>query len=262
LTGIFERFEGAPMSGSAIIERLIRDEPKLHYVSEELSQQIKTHTGLTFKPGPASWAVPKEVIRYFAKVVKSDHRTLETGGGHSTVALASLAAHHTCITPDVISTDLVKAYLKEVGIPDDRVTYILEPSDTALARFQPQARLDFAFIDGEHAYPVPAIDWHFVDLHLKVGGIVGFDNCEIPAVHEHCVFLEMNKSYALKDQIRDAYQGMNYLVKFYVKKKDEPRWAISQAYNHRRVTRNGLRDTVKTMLHNSLRRKGSPWPWS
>jgi len=199
------------------------------------------------------------VLHYFAEVVKPTDRTAETGSGYTTVALAALAAHHLCFTSDAESAKLTRGYLETLGIAE-KVTMIVEPSEVALPKLSKSEVLDFAFVDGCHAYPLPAIDWHFLDLHLRVGGMIGFDNVEIPAVHAHTDFLSLNGSYRRMHRI--THEPINYTVEFYVKLRDEPRADTAQAFNHRRVTRNNFRDSVKTTVHGWLGREGKPWPWS
>jgi hypothetical protein len=228
------------------LERLLSDSPKLHFMSQEDAQWL-SQTGLPTESGAISWAVPPQVIRYIVTKVNNQHLTIETGAGHSTVAFAALAKHHICITNDQHCVEATQRYLDKLGIPQDKVTFIVESSDTALPNLAVKDRLDFAFIDGEHGYPFAALDWHYIDKHMKVGGIVGFDNAEIPSVHNHCDFLEINKSYRLIDNI--SVRSFGTAAYFYLKLSDEGRDAGSQLYNHRRVT--GM-----------LPQESPIWPWS
>src|SRR2546423_1920209 len=249
------------MQTQEITERLLADNPQLHFASEDVAREVVQYTGLDFKAGPTNFAVEPFVIRYLAKVVKNDHLTLETGGGHTTVLLAALSRHHTCVTPDTKSIELITSYMDKVGISREKVTFLAEPSEIALPKIVMPEKLDLAFIDGNHAYPIPAIDWHFIDLNLKIGGIIGLDNAEIPSVEEVSVYLEKNKTYRLLETLSPPPESnYNYCVKFYMKMKDEPqpRSATVQLFNHRRVTRNTFVDSLKT----TFQLKGKPWPWS
>jgi hypothetical protein len=216
------------MGERAIIDRLIRENPLLHFITPETARYLR-EGGLQLVTGPVSWAVKPDVIRYLAEVVNGDHLTLETGVGHTTIALAGLAKHHVCITfPDPQSIGRTQSYLDRVGIPRAKVTFLLGSSDTVLPGLCLPQRVDFAFIDGCHGYPFPALDWHFTDLNLKVGGIVGFDNTEIKSVQNHCAFLEQNGSYRLVKRIIQP----RCCTSFFTKLKDEEREWIFQAYNH------------------------------
>lgn len=226
--------------GQTCVEKLIEERPQLH-------------------PGQNTWSVSPAVLRYFADVVKPTDRTAETGAGYTTVALAALAAHHVGITIDAECANLTRAYLGTLGI-SDKVTLIVEPSEVALPKLAKSEVFDFVFVDGSHAYPLPSLDWHFLDMHLRVGGVFGFDNVEIPAVHAHTDFLRRNGSYRRVHRI--THEPINYTVEFYEKLRDEPRVDTWQQFNHRRVTRNNFRDSLKTTVHGWIGREGKPWPWS
>jgi hypothetical protein len=249
------------LRNNPFIERLLNDGPQLHVLTEALATQLTALTGRRFVPGGTSWAVPPEVIRYFAEVVEPSHRTVETGSGHSTVALAALALHHTCITTDAESVELIKTYMGRIGLSLERITFIVEPSDAALPKLPLEELFDFAYVDGSHGYPMPALDWHYLDLRLKVGGTMGFDNTEIPAVHDHCEFLKKNQTYRLAKQLFKAGWG-NYGAAFFVKEKDEPRWDGLQQYCRRRVSRNNAIDSLKTTISNISGKRWGDWPWS
>jgi Methyltransferase domain len=225
--------QSVPIQATRWIERLLADAPKLHWLSEASAQWLNQHS-YAVQAGPMSWAVPPQIIRYIAANVTTEHLTIETGAGHTTVAFAALAKHHICVTIDEYCVHATQRYMEAVGIPRDKVTFIIESSDTALPRLAVQDKLDFAYIDGQHGYPFAALDWHYIDRHLKVGGIVGFDNAEIPSVHNHCEFLELNKTYRLAANISGPSLG-TYAAYFYEKLTDQTREAGGQLYNHRRV---------------------------
>ncbi len=216
-----------------IIERLIRDQPKLSFVSESdaaLGDEYRKKYGIQVAAGPISYAVHPDILRLFPEYVGSNSITLETGSGHTTIALAALSKHHVCITPDKTGVQLVTRYMDIVGIPRDRVTFIEESSELALPSLSLDGKLDFGYVDGCHGYPFPALDWHFIDQHLNVGGHIAFDNVELPSVRYHCAFLEANRSYSLVKTLVFRSWG-DYQVNIYRKEKDEPREWIFQAFN-------------------------------
>jgi predicted O-methyltransferase YrrM len=223
-------------------------------MSEEHSALLMRF-GVDIKPGPTSHAVVPELIRYLSESVKSDYLTIETGGGHTTVAFAALAKHHTCVTVDESNVELTKKYMSQIGIPEEKVTFVLESSDTALPKLT--GTFDFAFVDGNHSYPFPALDWHYIDKRLKIGGVIGLDNTEIRAVYEHCLFLEENKTYTFTREIRNTVWGGNYGASFYIKVKDDERETFYQPYNLRRAKPLTFRERVKEVL----KPQKKVWPW-
>jgi predicted O-methyltransferase YrrM len=219
------------------IERLIHDQPKLSFVSESdaaLGEEYRKKYGLQIAAGRISYAVHPEILRLFPEYVGANSLTLETGSGHTTIALAALSKHHICISPDKTGVQLVTQYMDTVGIPRDQVTFIEESSELALPALSLDGKLDFGYVDGCHGYPFPALDWHFIDWHLKVGGHIAFDNVEVPSVRYHCDFLDENRSYSLVKKLVFRSWG-DYQVNVYRKEKDEPREWIFQAFNEERM---------------------------
>jgi hypothetical protein len=189
------------MDSKRAIETLIQDNPSLHFVSESVAQENEF---IGLKPGLTSWAVRPEILNKLAQIVQPEQRTLETGGGQTTVAFAALADHHICVNPDVEGCNLIADYLQKLAIPTERIDFVYESSEIGLAKLDCQGQIDVAFIDGCHGFPFPAIDWHYIDRFLKVGGILGVDDINIPSVSVLCHFLEANGTYTLEDTVLDT----------------------------------------------------------
>ena len=153
--------------------------------------------GINRPPGDTSWAVGAQVLQWIADCLTGEMVTLETGAGYTTVLFAALARHHYCCTPSQREVNKISGYLNRIGLSADKVTFLLGESDRALSTLEIGTVLDFAYVDGCHGYPFPALDWHYIDKHLKIGGIVGMDNAELRPVREHCEFLEENGTYQL-----------------------------------------------------------------
>lgn len=150
-----------------LLDRLISDNPVLHNWPDG---------------SPANWSVPAPVLRFIHGCLSPGMRTIETGAGQTTVVFAIAGTRHTCVSPQPEHTSKVRAYCAGLGITGD-VTFIHESSDTALARegVVPDT-LDFVFIDGAHRFPFPCLDWHYTARRLKIGGIMGVDDCAMPSV--------------------------------------------------------------------------------
>jgi hypothetical protein len=148
-----------------IVDRLLRDLPIFH-----------AH-------GTEQWDASPGTLRAIQQAVYEGIQTLETGCGASTVVFAAQGARHTVISVDGEEHDRVRAYLRRIGIDDSRLVSIVGWSDRILPdlclcreRF-----LDVALIDGAHAFPYPAVDWHYITRAMKVGGKLLFDDIPIPA---------------------------------------------------------------------------------
>src|SRR5215475_610316 len=179
--------------------------------------------------------------------------TIETGAGHTTVLFAALAAHHYCCTFSQMEAEKIRAYLQRIGVASGKVTFLMGSTDETLATLPTETRIDFAYIDGCHGYPFPALDWHFIDKHLNVGGIVGMDNAELRPVREHCEFLEENGTYQLTGISGDAWSNEGYFARFYTKLMDQHREWIDQPYSRAK------KDPCDARLLTRVRRKASKW---
>lgn len=211
-----------------ILRSLEEDVPLFHSVPPE-AVGLLAEAGFHVQPGDYSWAVGSAVLRWIANYVGPEMLTVETGAGHTTVVLAALAGHHYCHTVAETEARRIGEYLDRLGVSRDRVTFTIGSTDQTLPRLAPAAPLDFAYIDGCHGYPFPALDWHYIDRHLKVGGVIGMDNVELRPVREHCRFLEEDGCYELVEGLGDEASGA--IVRFYRKVRDENREWICQPYS-------------------------------
>jgi predicted O-methyltransferase YrrM len=219
------------MDKASVLARLEMDRPLFHIIDKD-GEDAAAAAGLTMPAGDYSFAVTPRVLHWIASHLSKDMVTIETGAGHTTVVFAALAKHHYCCTWDAREVDRICAYLERIGVAKNKVTFAIGSSADTLPRLNVDAPIDFGYIDGCHGYPFPALDWHYMDVHLKVGGIIGMDNAELRPVLEHCWFLEENGSYEFAGTVAEGY-----LVRFYRKTKDEDREWISQPYSRaRRLT--------------------------
>jgi predicted O-methyltransferase YrrM len=98
---------------------------------------------------PANWAASPDVLRFIRACLKGSMRTLETGAGQSTVVFAMVGTHHVCITPQQNEAQRIRSYCREHGIEHDKITFIHESPDIALALAKDIPDLiDFVFIGG------------------------------------------------------------------------------------------------------------------
>lgn len=157
-----------PLHEVSTLDRLVRDDPDLHAWGDGTR---------------ANWSVSADVLRFLHGCLAPGMRTLETGAGQSTVVFAIAGTEHVCITPNRGDAERIRAYCDATGVPTDGVTFIHESSDRALpaGRGIP-TELDFVFIDGAHRFPFAALDWHYTQDRLRVGGIVAVDDCTMPSV--------------------------------------------------------------------------------
>ncbi len=78
----------------------------------------------------------------------------------------------------------------------DRHRLVEARSDVALPQLVADGtRIDLAYIDGWHTFDYVLLDYLYIDRMLQVGGIVGFNDCEYPAVHRVIRFVETHRRY-------------------------------------------------------------------
>ena len=233
------------MDKSEVLARLEQDNPLFHYMDEAAVDRAAPG-GYTLGVGEVSFGVGPKVLRWIADRLTGDMITLETGAGLTTVLFATLARHHYCCTGSQLETDKIRDYLERIGVSPEKVTFILGSTDDTLPRLEIGKILDFAYVDGCHGYPFPALDWHYIDKHLKIGGLLGMDNVELRPIREHCEFLEENEVYRLAGIVIDGY-----FVRFYEKQADQEREWVDQRYSRAK------RDPCDWRLSTRIRRKVS-----
>src|SRR5438270_512121 len=126
--------------------------------------------------------------------------TAEIGCAHgvSTQAIAkalehSGKGHHFAVDPvqHTYWKDAGKHRLSESNL-SHRVTF---HDDYPERVFHTLPNLDFVFIDGTHLFDLTILDFVVSDRALKVGGIIGFHDTNMPAIRRTLRFILANRSY-------------------------------------------------------------------
>ena len=96
-------------------------------------------------------------------------------------------------------------------------------------------KVDFAFVDGAHTFDYAFLDFFYLDLLLKVGGILAFDDADFPSVKKICRYLLSNRHYrligysektlTLKEKIKFALKKMRSVPPEYVWEELRGTWA-------------------------------------
>jgi hypothetical protein len=133
-------------------------------------------------PNGAVWSTDANCYRLMAEHVTRGSRTLETGAGVSTVLFAAWGCDHLAVVPFANEAQAVERYCDEHFIPRSSLKFDLRPSEVALPTLAGTGQLDLVFIDGSHGYPLPVIDWFYGAGLLRRGGVVVFDDVQLPQV--------------------------------------------------------------------------------
>ena len=126
-----------------------------------------------------NYGVDFRLIARLREHVRAGHRTLETGSGISTIVILLLGAEHCSVSPDGGEAERIRDYCREHGIDTSRFTPLVGRSEEILPSLPLEPRLDLAFVDGNHAFPAPCIDWYYATRILKRGGIMVIDDIEL-----------------------------------------------------------------------------------
>lgn len=79
---------------------------------------------------------------------------------------------------------------------------LAEPSHSALPRLVERGfHADLALIDGLHTFDHCLVDFFYVDLLLRPGGVVVFDDTWMPGIQAAVEFVLRNRAYALVDRV-------------------------------------------------------------
>jgi Methyltransferase domain len=163
-----------------IVHRLLTDKPSFH------------------QSGAARWDALPKTLEAIGRLARHGARTVEVGVGASTVVFAACGTDHTAISPVSDEHQRVRDYCQRIGIDASRVSFIVGQSDDVLPSLWGHDRvLDAAFIDGEHEFPFPVIDWYYITRSLKADGRLLVDDIPIPAVAQVFRHLRLESNWRL-----------------------------------------------------------------
>lgn len=160
----------------ALLDALFEERPLFHGAAPEVN-----------------WQLADEPLRWLLDQLPAGARTLETGCGYSTVLLAAVAEHHTVVAPATEEHERVRSWCSAHGVTTTHVRFVAEASQRWLPTAASNAGLgdlDCVLIDGDHAFPVPSIDWYYTAEALRVGGLCIVDDVAIRACGELASFLD------------------------------------------------------------------------
>ena len=126
-------------------------------------------------------------------------RVLETGAGASTLLFLTMApASLTSIAPD---DRLRQRIFEEAGLRDidaNPLRFLVERSEVALPRLALDGEsIDVAFIDGNHGWPAVFVDFCYMNMMLRRGGILFVDDLQLHSVAQLFLLLRQQPEFEL-----------------------------------------------------------------
>jgi len=128
------------------------------------------------------------------------NNTVETGSGKTTLLLSHLSKRHLVFSMDAGNQSItsVKASLL---LNKACVEWIEGPTQLTLPKYTFFTPLDFALIDGPHAYPFPDMEYYFIYPHLRPGAWLVVDDIHIPTITNLFNFLKEEEMFELEELV-------------------------------------------------------------
>lgn len=126
--------------------------------------------------------------------------SVETGCGLSTLLLSNLSERHTAFTlplGDSLQNTQNHPYLRP-----ETTKFVVGPSQVMVPKWQFSDPVDFALIDGPHAYPFPDLEYYFIYPHIRPGGVLVVDDIHIPTIHRLYEFLRDDEMWEHRGDAR------------------------------------------------------------
>ena len=70
-------------------------------------------------------------------------------------------------------------------------------------------RIDFAYVDGWHTFDYVLLDFFYLDKMLRLGGVVGFNDCGMAATHKVLRFVTRHRKYVEIPVLPTTYAARN-----------------------------------------------------
>lgn len=149
---------------------------------------------------PAAWhgagSLGIDVLRALAEHLAglAPACSLETGAGKSTLLLSHASQEHWVFALDhagSLSTTLASPLLRR-----DAVRVVEGPTQTTLQQAPLPPQIQFALLDGPHAYPFPELEYFAIYPRLTAGALLVIDDLHIPTVRRLYDFLVEDAMFA------------------------------------------------------------------
>jgi len=94
------------------------------------------------------------------------------------------------------------------------------PSHAALPQLAAKAtEIDIAFIDGWHTFDHTLVDFFYIDMMLRMGGVVVLHDAGFPSIRKVCRYILNNRAYSLVGYYIPKLDSYGSLIPSYLKDK-------------------------------------------
>ncbi|MCP5433734.1 MAG: class I SAM-dependent methyltransferase [Alphaproteobacteria bacterium] len=144
------------------LDEVIRNYPSLHRLPDGT---------------PRFLGISGAAFKHIFELLHEGTQTAETGAGFSSLAFILKGTNHTAICPDTYLEKNIRDWCDLHRVDHSRFTYYCAKSQDVLPELD--GELDLAFVDGDHAFPIPMIDYYYLARRLKPGGHMIIDDTQI-----------------------------------------------------------------------------------
>jgi hypothetical protein len=173
------------------LTKVLKNPPKLH---EDGGRLI------------SDWRIDDETCFELNRRLGPGLRTLETGGGLSTIIFAANRCRHTCIMPDEPVASRIRDYCHSVGIDTSTLTFVISKSADVVHEW-PHSEFDLILIDGCHGFPSIFVDFYYSTKALKTGGTLFLDDMHIFTCQMTARFMESDPGWSVKLKTKRVVAG-------------------------------------------------------
>lgn len=131
-------------------------------------------------------------------------RIAETGAGSSTAMFVAMGAEKVVsIAPDAELFQRILAYLEEKQVGSDSLEFYTDLSENVLPKiaFRNAGTFDGVLLDGGHGWPTVFVDFCYLNMMLREGGIMILDDLQLHSVQELFRQLLQQPEFEILEQI-------------------------------------------------------------
>lgn len=181
-------------------------------VSSNLDEILLDHPSFHRQEDGSPWflGISDQNLKFMASLLRPGMRTVETGAGFSTLAFIATRCNHTAICPEESFENQrierrIRDFCREHNLDTSSFLFLNARSQDVLPNLNTEC--DFVFIDGDHAFPIPIIDFYYLARRLKVGGVLAIDDTNIwtgDVVAKH-LMLDSDWEFICEQDAKTAY---------------------------------------------------------
>jgi hypothetical protein len=198
--------------------------------------------------GPMSPKALNAIYRHIGP--REINLSLETGAGASTLLMSHLSNRHLVFAYDGGSRS-IDSVRNSPLLNRTAVEFIEGPTQKTLPRFTFPGPVQFALIDGPHAYPFPDLEYYYIYQALEEGALLVLDDIHIKTVNHLFSFLKKDDMFSLAEVVGTTA---------FFTRTDAPTFCASadgwelQSYNKRVLHQYDWNRQVRELLPTSIRR--------